>query len=437
MAKVVIIGGGAAGLMAAGAAVRQGHRVTVLEHTEKPGQKILVTGKGRCNVTNDCTAEEFLHHVRTNPRFLYSSLGAFPPAKTMELFESLGVELKVERGRRVFPVSDKAEEIRQALLRYAAEAEIVEDGAQTLLLEPMAPAEEPEAPGPSENPRHPKKKKPGPAARCVGVRGTSGREYRADAVLVATGGLSYPTTGSTGDGYKLARQAGHTLVDPVPSLVSLVSRDPDCKKMMGLALKNVTLTLYEDKKAIFAEQGEMLFTHFGISGPLTLSASSHLGDMKKHTYHAEIDLKPALSEEQLYDRITRDFALLANHAAQGALVKLLPSSMQPVMVARWGIDPATRANQITREQKRELVRLMKHWAVSIDARGDLAHAVITAGGVSVREVDPKTMESKKAKGLYFAGEVLDVDAYTGGYNLQIAFCTAQSFANNLALSVNA
>ena len=431
MAKVVIIGGGAAGLMAAGAAARQGHRVTVLEHTEKPGQKILVTGKGRCNVTNDCTAEEFLHHVRTNPRFLYSSLGAFPPAKTMELFESLGVELKVERGRRVFPVSDKAEEIRQALLRYAAEAEIVEDGAQTLLLEPVAPAEEPEAPGPSENPRHPKKKKPGPAARCVGVRGTSGREYRADAVLVATGGLSYPTTGSTGDGYKLARQAGHTLVDPVPSLVSLVSRDPDCKKMMGLALKNVTLTLYEDKKAIFAEQGEMLFTHFGISGPLTLSASSHLGDMKKHTYHAEIDLKPALSEEQLYDRITRDFALLANHAAQGALVKLLPSSMQPVMVERWGIDPATKANQITREQKRELVRLMKHWAVSIDARGDLAHAVITAGGVSVREVDPKTMESKKAKGLYFAGEVLDVDAYTGGYNLQIAFCTAQSFANNL------
>ena len=431
MAKVVIIGGGAAGLMAAGAAARQGHRVTVLEHTEKPGQKILVTGKGRCNVTNDCTAEEFLHHVRTNPRFLYSSLGAFPPAKTMELFESLGVELKVERGRRVFPVSDKAEEIRQALLRYAAEAEIVEDGAQKLLLEPMAPAEEPEAPGPSENPRHPKKKKPGPAVRCVGVRGTSGREYRADAVLVATGGLSYPTTGSTGDGYKLARQAGHTLVDPVPSLVSLVSRDPDCKKMMGLALKNVTLTLYEDKKAIFAEQGEMLFTHFGISGPLTLSASSHLGDMKKHTYHAEIDLKPALSEEQLYDRITRDFALLANHAAQGALVKLLPSSMQPVMVERWGIDPATKANQITREQKRELVRLMKHWAVSIDARGDLAHAVITAGGVSVREVDPKTMESKKAKGLYFAGEVLDVDAYTGGYNLQIAFCTAQSFANNL------
>ena len=430
MAKVLIVGAGAAGLMAAGAAVRQGHQVTVLEHMDKPAQKILVTGKGRCNVTNDCTAEEFLRHVRTNPRFLFSSLGAFPPEKTMELFESLGVELKVERGRRVFPVSDKAEEIRQALLRYAQDAELVHDGARKLLLEELLPEAE-EAPAVPENPRHPKKKKAGPALRCIGVRGTSGREYRADAVLVATGGVSYPTTGSTGDGYKLARQAGHTLVEPVPSLVSLVSHDPDCKKMMGLALKNVTLTLFEDGKAIFDEQGEMLFTHFGISGPLTLSASSHLGDMKKHKYHAEIDLKPALSEEQLYDRITRDFALLANHAAQGALVKLLPSSMQPVMVERWGIDPATKANQITREQKRELVQLIKHWRVSIDARGDLAHAVITSGGVSVREVDPKTMQSKKALGLYFAGEVLDVDAYTGGYNLQIAFCTAQSFANHL------
>jgi predicted Rossmann fold flavoprotein len=419
MAKIVIVGGGAAGLMAAGAAVRQGHQVTVLEHMQKPAQKILVTGKGRCNLTNDCNPEEFLRHVRTNARFLYSSLWAFPPAKTMELFRSLGVELKVERGRRVFPVSDKAEEIRQALLRYAADADLVEDKAKKLLLEPLAVDETLPA------------KKRGPALRCIGVRGASGREYRADAVLVATGGLSYPTTGSTGDGYKLAQQAGHSLVEPVPSLVSLVSRDGDCKRMMGLALKNITLTLFEDNKAIFEEQGEMLFTHFGISGPLTLSASSHLGDMKKHRYFVELDLKPALTEQQLYDRITRDFALLANHSAQGALAKLLPASMQPVMVDRWGVDPATKANQITREQKRELVRLCKHWRVSVDARGDLAHAVITAGGVPVREVDPKTMQSKKAAGLYFAGEVLDVDAYTGGYNLQIAFCTAQSFANNL------
>ena len=421
MARIVIVGAGAAGLMAAGAAAAGGHDVTVLEHTDKPAQKILVTGKGRCNLTNACGEEEFLRHVRTNPRFLYSSLYAFPPEKTMRLFESLGVALKVERGRRVFPVSDKAAEVRAALLDYAAPARLVHDGGAKLLLEPL-PQEE----GGKEG-----KKKKGPVLRCTGVEGRSGRRYEADCVLVATGGLSYPVTGSTGDGYKLARQAGHTIVEPVPSLVSLVSHDPDCKKMMGLALKNVKLTLFEDEKAVWDEQGEMLFTHFGISGPLTLSASSHLGDMKKHRYRVEIDLKPALSDEQLYDRITRDFALLANHAAQGALVKLLPASMQPVMVARWGIDPATRANQITREQKRELVRLCKHWVVPIDGRGDLAHAVITSGGVSVREVDPRTMESKKAAGLYFAGEVLDVDAYTGGYNLQIAFCTAQAFAAHL------
>ena len=429
MYDILIIGGGAAGMFCAAHAAEMGLRAAVAEHGKSLGRKLGITGKGRCNVTNDCTPDEVLRNIPRNPRFLYSALSKYAPADVMEYFGKLGVPLKTERGRRVFPVSDKAEEIRQALLRYADGADIVHDGAKKLLLEPLAQPEE--APAAPEDPRRPKKKKPGPAYRCVGVRGTSGREYKADAVLVATGGLSYPTTGSTGDGYKLARQAGHTLVEPVPSLVSLVSHDADCKKMMGLALKNVTLTLHEDGKPIFEEQGEMLFTHFGISGPLTLSASSHLGDMKKHKYEAFIDLKPALSEEQLYDRITRDFALLANHAAQGALVKLLPSSMQPVMVARWGIDPATRANQITREQKRELVQLMKHWRVTIDARGDLAHAVITSGGVSVREVDPKTMQSKKALGLYFAGEVLDVDAYTGGYNLQIAFCTAQSFANHL------
>lgn len=429
MSKVVIIGAGAAGLMAAGAAVRAGHTVTVLEHTDKPGQKILVTGKGRCNVTNDCTTEEYLNHVRANPRFLFSSLAAFPPQAAMDLFEQLGVPLKTERGRRVFPVSDRAEDIRQALLYYADGARIVYDGAEKLILEPLETLEE--QPAAPQNPKHPKKVKKGPTLRCAGVEGHSGKRYMADAVLVATGGKSYPTTGSTGDGYRLAEQAGHNIVEPVPSLVSLVSSDLDCKKMMGLSLKNVTLTLLEDGKPIFAEQGEMLFTHFGISGPLTLSASSHLGDMRKHKYVAEIDLKPALSEQQLYDRITRDFALLSAHSAQGALVKLLPASMQPVMVERWGIDPATKANQITREHKQQLVELCKHWKVHISNRGDLAHAVITAGGVDVRQVDPKTMQSKKAQGLYFAGEVLDVDAYTGGYNLQIAWCTAQAFARGL------
>ena len=424
MAKVLIVGAGAAGLMAAGAAVRQGHQVTVLEHTDKPGQKILVTGKGRCNVTNDCTAEEFLHHVRTNPRFLFSSLGAFPPARTMELFESLGVELKVERGRRVFPVSDKAEEIRQALLRYAQDAEIVYDGAKKLLLEELPP--EPEAaPAVPENPRHPKKKKAGPALRCVGVRGTSGKEYRADAVLVATGGVSYPTTGSTGDGYRLARQAGHTLVEPVPSLVSLVSHDPDCKKMMGLALKNVTLTLFEDGKAIFDEQGEMLFTHFGISGPLTLSASSHLGDMKKHKYHAEIDLKPALDEKTLDARILRDFSAAQNRDFENSLSALLPRSMIPVVIARSGIDPLQKVNSITKQQRRALLETIKCFSVPIACKAPVEDAIVTSGGVKVSEVNAKTMESKRVQGLYFAGELLDVDAYTGGFNLQIAWATGR------------
>ncbi|OUP25747.1 NAD(P)/FAD-dependent oxidoreductase [Gemmiger sp. An194] len=404
MANILIVGAGAAGLMAAGAAVRLGHSVTVLEHTEKPGQKLLITGKGRCNVTNNCDENTFLQNVRTNPRFLYSSLYAFPPAKTMELFEELGVPLKTERGRRVFPVSDRAEDIRQALLRYADGAQILYDGAKKLVIE---------------------------EGRAVGVVTESGRQLNADAVLVATGGVSYPVTGSTGDGYQLAKQAGHKIVPTVPSLCSLVSPDEDCRAMMGLSLKNVTLTLYRDKKAVFTEMGEMLFTHFGISGPLTLMASSYIKDMQKHAWKAVIDLKPALDEEQLYKRVTNDFALLANKSAQGALVKLLPASMQPVMVKRWGVDPATRANQITKEQKRELVRLVKHWEVPISKRGDLAHAVITAGGVDVKQVDPKTMESKLCPGLYFAGEVLDVDAYTGGYNLQIAWCTAQAFAANL------
>ncbi|MFI3170643.1 MAG: NAD(P)/FAD-dependent oxidoreductase [Faecalibacterium sp.] len=431
MSSIIIIGAGAAGLMAAGAATAAGHTVTLFEHTEQPGQKILVTGKGRCNLTNDCTEEEFLKHVRANPRFLFSSLSAFLPQDTMALFEELGVALKVERGRRVFPVSDKAEEIRCALLQYAQTATIRHEDVQELMLSELPQPAAPAAPEGGKKQKHAPKQKKGARYQCHGVRTLAGKEYKADAVLIATGGLSYPTTGSTGDGYHMAQQAAHTIIPTVPSLVSLRSKDKSCAKMMGLTLKNITLTLLEGEKAIFSEQGELLFTHFGISGPLTLSASSHLGDMGKHRYTAVLDLKPALSDEQLYDRITRDFALLSNASAQGSLVKLLPASMQPVMVERWGIDPATKANQITREQKQRLCYLIKHWAVPISARGDLSHAVITAGGVSTKEVDPKSMQSKLAQGLYFAGEVLDVDAYTGGYNLQIAFCTAQAFARNL------
>ena len=404
MGHLIVVGAGAAGLMAAGAALEQGHTVTLLEHEEKPGKKILVTGKGRCNVTNDCDLETFLQNVRTNPRFLYSAFSAFDTAAAMALFEGLGVPLKVERGRRVFPVSDRAEDIRRALVRYAAGAELRTEEVTKLLLE---------------------------EGRCVGVSCQSGRQYRGDWVLVATGGVSYPGTGSRGAGYALARQAGHTVRPPVPSLVSLVAQEGECRRMMGLALKNVGLTLYQDGKSIFQEQGEALFTHFGLSGPLVLSASAHLVDLAKHRYEVGFDLKPALSHEQLYARLNRDLTALANRDAANCLVKLLPASMQPVMVERWGVDPAKKANQLTKEERLALVDLMKDFRIRIRDRGDLEHAVITSGGVAVKEVDPRTMASKKCPGLYFAGEVLDVDAYTGGYNLQIAFCTAQSFANNL------
>lgn len=405
MGHLIVVGAGAAGLMAAGAALEQGHTVTLLEHEEKPGKKILVTGKGRCNVTNDCDLETFLQNVRTNPRFLYSAFSAFDTAAAMALFEGLGVPLKVERGRRVFPVSDRAEDIRRALVRYAAGAELRTEEVTKLLLE---------------------------EGRCVGVSCQSGRQYRGNWVLVATGGVSYPGTGSRGAGYALARQAGHTVRPPVPSLVSLVAQGGECRRMMGLALKNVGLTLYQDGKSIFQEQGEALFTHFGLSGPLVLSASAHLGDLAKHRYEVGFDLKPALSHEQLYARLNRDLTALANRDAANCLVKLLPASMQPVMVERWGVDPAKKANQLTKEERLALVDLMKDFRIRIRDRGDLEHAVITSGGVAVKEVDPRTMASKKCPGLYFAGEVLDVDAYTGGYNLQIAWCTAQAAARGLA-----
>ena len=399
MTDVVIVGGGAAGLMAAGAACARGLSVTVVEHNPKgPGQKLLITGKGRCNVTNDCDVREFLHFVRHNGRFLYSALYAFPPAATMELFETLGVPLKTERGRRVFPQSDRAADVLAALRQYARDAHFVRADVEKLLLENGV---------------------------CVGVA-ADGKPYRGAATLVAAGGISYPATGSDGSGYRLARQAGHTIVDPQPSLCSLVSPDPDCRAMMGLSLRNVALTLLCDGRPLFTEQGEALFTHFGLSGPLVLSASTYIDDLKKHRYVVEFDLKPALDEKALYDRLTRDFAALGGHSAQGALARLLPASMRPVAVRRWGVDPAVRAAQITREQKQALVTLCKHWQVPISALGDKEHAVITAGGVSVKEVDPKTMQSKLCPGLYFAGEVLDVDARTGGYNLQIAWSTAQA-----------
>ena len=400
MTDVLILGGGAAGLMAAGAACAKGLRVTVVEHHPSGGgQKLLITGKGRCNVTSDSDVREFLPFVRHNGRFLYSSLYAFPPSAAMELFEQLGVPLKTERGRRVFPQSDRAADVLAALRDYARDAEFVRGSAEKLLLENGV---------------------------CCGAVTDRGQKLRAKATILATGGISYPATGSDGSGYKLARQAGHSIVPPQPSLCSLVSPDPDCPRMMGLALRNVGLTLLCDGKPLFAEQGEALFTHFGLSGPLVLSASTYIEDITKHRYICEFDLKPALDEKTLYDRITRDFAAQGGQSVQGAIAKLLPNSMRPVAVQRWGINPATRAAQVTKEQKQALVQLIKHWQVPVTALGDKEHAVITAGGVDVKEVDPKTMQSKLCPGLYFAGEVLDVDARTGGYNLQIAWSTAQA-----------
>lgn len=406
MTDLLILGGGAAGLMAAGTACARGLRVTVLEHNPKgPGQKLLITGKGRCNVTSDSDMREFLPFVRHNGRFLYSSLYAFPPSAAMELFESLGVPLKTERGRRVFPQSDRAADVLAALRTYAQDAEFVRGSAKKLLIEDGV---------------------------CRGAVTDRGQTLRARATLVATGGISYPATGSDGSGYRLAEQAGHTIVPPQPSLCSLVSPDPACRKMMGLSLRNVKLTLLCDGKPLFVEQGEALFTHFGLSGPLVLSASTYIEDLTHHKYVCEFDLKPALDEKTLYERLTRDFAALGGHSAQGALEKLLPHSMRPVAVEKWGVDPATRAAQITREQKQALVQLCKRWQVPVTALGDREHAVVTAGGVDVREVDPKTMASKRCEGLYFAGEVLDVDARTGGYNLQIAWSTAQAAARAIA-----
>ncbi len=402
--RAVIIGGGAAGLFAAGWLVRGGVDTVIIEHSGELGRKILVTGKGRCNVTNDCDEPEFMKNVRTNPKFMYSSIYSFSPRKTMEFFENLGVPLKTERGRRVFPVSDKAADIRRALIKWADRAEVIYDDAGSIETED---------------------------GRVTGVNCVSGRTVTADRVLLATGGLSYRKTGSTGDGYRFARRLGHTIIEPTASLVPLVENGTKGRRMMGLSLRNVNLTVTDGKKKVFSEQGEMLFTHFGISGPLVLSASSHLKGEELSRYKAVIDLKPALSEEQLDKRVQRDFEKFHLKQAANSLDLLLPAKMREVVLEDWGIDPAKPVNQITREERMKLVHVLKNFTLSLRSRYKIDVAVITSGGVSVKEVDPSTLSSKLVDGLYFAGEVIDVDAYTGGYNLQIAFSTAYSAARDI------
>lgn len=394
----IVVGAGAAGCVAAGFAARRGRRILLLERNSRPARKILVTGKGRCNLTNACPPEEFLRHVRGNARFLTGAISRFPPSAAMELFESLGVPLKTERGRRVFPVSDRAMDVADALQRLAHKKNVTvaEGRAVSLRIE---------------------------GGVLAGVRAEDGAVYSARNVLVATGGLTYPATGSTGDGYDLARQAGHTVTELRPSLVGVLTGE-DFSALEGLSLKNVKLTLFlkDKKKPIYTEDGEMLFTRYGVSGPLVLTASAYMRESCS-AYRMEIDWKPGLSAEELDRRVLRDFSERQNRDFANALDALLPSAAALFVAARSGIPGGLKVHQITKEQRAALVAAMKSFRVTPRALDRIEGAVVTSGGVSVKEVNPKTMESKLLPGLYFAGEVLDVDAETGGYNLQIAFAT--------------
>ncbi|MBQ4345684.1 MAG: NAD(P)/FAD-dependent oxidoreductase [Oscillospiraceae bacterium] len=394
---VIVVGGGPAGCFAAVTAARLGRRVLLLEGNDRLGHKLSITGKGRCNVTNACDLDTLMANIPRNGRFLYSAFSNCMPSDVMEFFEQEGVPLKVERGRRVFPQSDRAADIVQALQRamQAAGVEIIHARADGLCLENGC---------------------------CIGVKCGS-QCYYGESVLLATGGASYPRTGSCGDGYQLAKAAGHTIVKPQPSLVPIVTVEEYPAEMSGLSLKNVLLTVKQGEKICFAEQGEMLFTHFGISGPLVLSASAMMDPEQAKSYQVWIDMKPALSQEQLDVRILRDFGESPNRLLCNTLQKLLPSSMIPVVMRLAGLPDDLRVNSVTKAQRTRLLEVVKAMPLHCRSMRPIAEAIVTRGGVSVKEVSPKTMESKLCKGLFFAGELLDVDAYTGGYNLQIAFAT--------------
>lgn len=405
--KVIIIGGGASGMLAAVHASYAGASVVLIDRNERLGVKLRITGKGRCNVTNDCDREEFLRNVPRNPRFLYAALARFSPADTQSFFEMLGVPLKVERGRRVFPVSDKANDIANALVQHCRDCgvKVVRDRVRSVLFETLPSGER----------------------RAAGVV-TEKETIAGDAVIIATGGRSYPRTGSDGDGYRFARAAGHTVTEITPSLVPLVAEGRLCASLQGLSLKNVRMRLLEktgDGKAceVYEDFGEMMFTHFGLTGPLVLSASAHIDGVRAGKYKVEIDLKPALDDKTLDERIRSDFAKYANRDLINALSDLLPQKLIAPIVSLSGIGERKKVHEITREERLTLVHLLKHLTVKINGFRPIDEAIVTRGGVSVKEIDPKTMQSKLVRGLYFAGEVLDLDAYTGGYNLQIAFAT--------------
>ena len=398
--KILVIGGGPAGMMAAISAAEKGAAVTLLEPNERLGKKLNITGKGRCNVTNDADLQTLLANVPKNGKFLYSVFSRFDGRDAIAFFEGLGVPLKTERGNRVFPVSDRAFDISGALEKRLRQLKVtmVRDRAVSLLMENDC---------------------------MIGAAGEKGN-YTADAVILATGGVSYPATGSTGEGHRMAQEAGHTVTPLQGSLVPLREKGNLCARMQGLSLRNVSLTVFESGKKIYTDFGEMLFTHFGVSGPLILSASAHMRRFEKKEYRLEIDLKPALDEPALDKRLVADFTKYANSDFVNALNDLLPQKMIPVIVELSGIDPREKVHEITREQRKVLLQLLKHFPVEIAGLRPVTDAIITSGGIKISEINPTTMESKLVKGLYFAGELIDVDAYTGGFNLQIAWATGRA-----------
>ncbi len=403
---VIVVGAGGAGCMAAGFAAKNGLNTILIDKNERIGRKVMITGKGRCNVTNNCDERDFLSNVRTNPRFLYSALYSFSPSDTMAFFENLGVKLKTERGNRVFPVSDKSVDVVDALDKFLKQNKVSRktSSVEALIIE---------------------------NGEVKGVKTADGEKLLSKKVVVATGGKSYPQTGSDGSGYTLAKQAGHTIISPQPSLIPIITNEDYPKDMQGLSLKNVTLTLKENGKTLYSEMGEMLFTHFGVSGPLVLSASCHMNAGNLKNYTLSIDLKPALSTDQLDERILRDFDKYKNRDFFNSLCDLLPRKMIPVIVSLSGIEGERKVHQITKNERQTLVNLIKNLTLTPKAFRPIEEAIITSGGVKVDEVDPKNMKSKKVSGLYFAGEILDVDAYTGGYNLQIAFSTGALAGNRI------
>jgi predicted Rossmann fold flavoprotein len=404
-AEAVVIGGGASGMMCSLIAAQRGIDVILLEPNKILGRKLRITGKGRCNVTNNCEIKDFFANIPGDGKFLYSALNRFSPHNTMDFFESLGLSLKTERGNRVFPVSDNANDVAGVLVRNLDRYGVrhIRESARQIL---------------TQN------------GEVCGVKTDSG-VISCRAAVICTGGLSYPLTGSAGAGYDLAGKLGHSIVPCRPSLVPLESDDDYCAQMQGFSLKNVTLSAYENDKLIYRELGEMLFTHFGVSGPLVLSASSHMRNWGKAKYRLTIDLKPALDEKKLDARLLRDFEKYANRDFANSLNDLAGKAMIPVLVELSGIPADEKVNSITRQQRHDLLRLLKEFPVSVSGPRPIDEAIVTSGGVSTKEINPRTMESKLVKGLYFSGEVMDLDAYTGGFNLQIAWSTAYVAANSI------